>query len=202
MLLMTGGALAATPLTGQSSAYADTFVPTPLAASDPEPNIERCKHWWLPQRNVWTPIGWKGHLFRFNVVYNGALICDPNWVLAAKPNTQPWHGKNFQTTVVMPMRGGGFRDFPSTVREVWDDDLGYGKQGWEEDSDAPSCGPSTAARRVWSSGSRCSRMSRASRASRRRPSRCTPGPASRSSTSTRSARSRTSCSSSGSAGRT
>ncbi|GII85159.1 hypothetical protein Ssi03_31490 [Sphaerisporangium siamense] len=143
MLLITGGtvaggALAAvTPLTAQQSAHADTFVPTPLASSDPEPNIERAKRWWLPQRNVWTPIGWKGHLFRFNCVYNGALICDPSWVIAAKPNTEPYRGKNFQTTVVMPLRGGGFRDFPATAREVWDDDLGYGRQGWVEDSDAP-----------------------------------------------------------------
>lgn len=144
MLQMTGGAVVAggalaatTPLTGLSAAHADTFVPTPLAATDPEPNIERSKHWWPAQRNVWTPIGWKGHLFRFNVVYNGALICDPSWVMAAKPNTQPWHGKNFQTTVVMPMRGGGFRPFPTFQYEVWDDDLGQGKQGWEEDSDTP-----------------------------------------------------------------
>ncbi|MEU8202026.1 hypothetical protein [Streptosporangium sp. NPDC049046] len=136
--VVAGGALAATaPLTGLSAAHADTFVPTPLAATDPEPNVERSKHWWPAQRNVWTPIGWKGHLFRFNVVYNGALICDPSWVLAAKPNTQPWHGKNFQTTVVMPMRGGGFQPFPAFQYEVWDDDLGQGKQGWEEDSDAP-----------------------------------------------------------------
>lgn len=143
MLMLTGGvvaggALAATtPLVGEPSAYADTFVPTPLAAGDPEPNVERARNWWLPQRNVWTPVGWKGHLFRFNCVYNGALICDPSWVMAAKPNTQPYHGKNFQTTVVMPQRGGGFRDFPASVREVWDDDLGYGSQGWQEDSDTP-----------------------------------------------------------------
>ncbi|QFY07798.1 hypothetical protein GBF35_14850 [Nonomuraea phyllanthi] len=144
MLLLTGGAVtggalaAVTPLTTPlTSAHADTFVPTPLAASDPEPTIERAKRWWLPQRNVWTPIGWKGHLFRFNCVYNGSLICDPSWVLSAKPNTDPYHGKNFQTTVVMPLRGGGFRDFPTSVHEVWDDDLGYGRQGWVEESDAP-----------------------------------------------------------------
>ncbi|MFB9962332.1 hypothetical protein [Sinosporangium siamense] len=133
-----GGALAtAVNFTAPASAQADTFVPTPLAATDPEPNVERSKNWWLPQRNVWTPIGWKGHLFRFNVVYNGALICDPAWVMAAKPNTEPYRGKNFQTTVVMPQRGGGFRDFPDSVREVWDDDLGYWQQGWQEDSDVP-----------------------------------------------------------------
>ncbi|WP_433359134.1 hypothetical protein [Streptosporangium sp. CA-115845] len=136
--VVAGGALAATtPLTGLSAAHADTVLPTPLAATDPEPNIERSKHWWPAQRNVWTPIGWKGHLFRFNCVYNGALICDPSWVLAAKPNTDQYRGKNFQTTVVMPLRGGGYRDFPNSVREVWDDDLGYRQQGWEEESDAP-----------------------------------------------------------------
>ena len=30
---------------------------------------------WPPQKNVWTPIGWKDHLFRFQVVYNSHLIC-------------------------------------------------------------------------------------------------------------------------------
>lgn len=125
------------PLVGATAARADTFVPTPLAAGDPEPTVERARHWWLPQRNVWTPIGWKGHLFRFNSVYNGSLICDPSWVLSSKPNTTPYRGKNFQITTVMPQRGGGYRDFPTSVHEVWDDDLGYRQQGWDPEHQAP-----------------------------------------------------------------
>ncbi|KAA1418297.1 hypothetical protein FE697_020970 [Mumia zhuanghuii] len=133
-----GGALVvAAPRALVPEAEADTFVSTALGPGSPEPNVDRAKHWWLPQRNVWTPIGWKGHLFRFNSIYNGALICDPSWVIAAKPNTQPYFGKNFQLTVVMPKREGGFPAFPTSVHEVWDDDLGFRKQGWDEDRDAP-----------------------------------------------------------------
>src|SRR6185437_12421123 len=36
-----------------------------------EPNIEEALGWWPAPRNVWTPLGWKSHLFRFQVVYNG-----------------------------------------------------------------------------------------------------------------------------------
>jgi len=143
ILQLTGGAVAggaisvAAPKAFVSAAHADTFESTALKPGSPEPNVESAKHWWLPQRNVWTPVGWKGHLFRFNVVYNGTLICDPSWVLAAKPNTQPYFGKNFQLTVVMPQRVGGFPAFPTSVHELWDDDLGFRKQGWVEETDAP-----------------------------------------------------------------
>ncbi|MGH1564712.1 hypothetical protein [Mumia sp. DW29H23] len=128
---MAGGGLLAEP------AAADTFVSTALSAGSPEPDVELAKHWWLPQRNVWTPIGWKGHLFRFTSIYNGALVAEPGAVISQKPNTGPYNGKNFQFTVVMPQRGGGFRPFPTSEHEVWDDDLGYRQQGWDEDSDAP-----------------------------------------------------------------
>ncbi|MFF5224982.1 hypothetical protein [Dactylosporangium sp. NPDC000521] len=143
ILQLTGGAVAggaltlAAPKALVSEAHADTFESTALGPGSPEPNVERAKHWWLPQRNVWTPIGWKGHLFRFNAVYNGTLICDPSWVLAAKPNTQPYFGRNFQLTVAMPKRDGGFPAFPTSVHELWDDDLGFRKQGWDESNDAP-----------------------------------------------------------------
>jgi hypothetical protein len=140
LLQLTGGTAAGGALvavTPATAAQADTIVPTPLLPTDPEPNVERAKHWWTPQRNVWTPIGWKGHLFRFNVVYNGALICEPGAVLASKPNTAPYNGKNFQLTVSMPRRDGGYNPFPTTSYQVWDDDLGYRKQGWDEGSDTP-----------------------------------------------------------------
>jgi hypothetical protein len=58
-----------------------TFVtPQPSsAASAPadEPNVETALRWWTPQQNVWTPIGWKDHLHRFQVVYNGHLLVTP-----------------------------------------------------------------------------------------------------------------------------
>ncbi len=37
-----------------------------------EPNANIACNWWPDVTNVWTPIGWPNHLFRFNVVYDGA----------------------------------------------------------------------------------------------------------------------------------
>jgi len=42
-----------------------------------EPDAAVAAGWWPPQRNVWTPIGWKDHLFRFNVLYDGTVIASP-----------------------------------------------------------------------------------------------------------------------------
>ncbi|GAA0592735.1 hypothetical protein GCM10009534_28810 [Kribbella sandramycini] len=42
-----------------------------------EPDVELAKLWWPNPRNVWTPIGWKDHLFRFNVTYNGSVVGAP-----------------------------------------------------------------------------------------------------------------------------
>src|SRR6185437_11696914 len=42
-----------------------------------EPDLELARLWWSDERNVWTAIGWKDHYFRFNVVYNGTVICEP-----------------------------------------------------------------------------------------------------------------------------
>src|SRR4051812_10557050 len=60
-----------------------------------EPNIKTALSWWEPQRNVWTPIGWKDHLFRFDVVYNGHLLCAPAGRLD-KPHIQKYKGQDFQ----------------------------------------------------------------------------------------------------------
>ena len=43
-----------------------------------EPTLEMAKGWWPPQRSGWTPIGWKDHLFRFSVLYNGMITATPH----------------------------------------------------------------------------------------------------------------------------
>src|SRR5437879_10589700 len=45
--------------------------------TNPELTAELAKLWWPDQRNIWTPIGWKDHYFRFNVLYNGWIVCEP-----------------------------------------------------------------------------------------------------------------------------
>ena len=57
-----------------------------LAESRPEPDAALADTWWPPQRNVWTPIGWPNHLFRFNVIYNGTVVAQPH-VFKSRPTT-------------------------------------------------------------------------------------------------------------------
>ena len=33
------------------------------SANCDEPNVQTALRWWTPQQNVWTPIGWKEHLW-------------------------------------------------------------------------------------------------------------------------------------------
>lgn len=149
---LAGGTVAGATLTGAgpalldpSTAVADTVVPTPLpppaapsGAPGYEASVASAVHWWPAQRQVWTPIGWKGHLFRFNCFYNGTLVCEPGAVLSGpKPNVRQYQGKNFQLTVNMPSRSGSYAPFPTQEHDMWSDDLGLRKQGWVADHETP-----------------------------------------------------------------
>ena len=48
---------------------------SPLAA---EPNFETACGWWSDLPDIWTPIGWKDHMFRFNVFWNGMIFAQPS----------------------------------------------------------------------------------------------------------------------------
>ncbi|MHC4445705.1 MAG: hypothetical protein ACYTF1_18850 [Planctomycetota bacterium] len=43
----------------------------------PEPTFEIACRWWPEFENVWTPVGWKDHFLRFNVIYNGTVVVEP-----------------------------------------------------------------------------------------------------------------------------
>ena len=65
--------------------------------SSAEPSFAVADLWWPEQRNVWTPIGWKDHYFRFNVLYNGTIICEPCPHFApVRPHALRWEGKSLQ----------------------------------------------------------------------------------------------------------
>ena len=69
------------------------FIPDNLTAAD-EPTYAQAKTWWEPMQNVWTPLGWKDHLFRFNVMYNGSVLASPHVYLTwSKPSTQKYINK-------------------------------------------------------------------------------------------------------------
>ncbi|HUQ66673.1 MAG TPA: hypothetical protein VM101_10980 [Flavitalea sp.] len=65
-----------------------------------EPNVQVGMQWWGDMPNVWTPVGWKNHLFRFNVVHNGIIIADPHPMLpVAKKHTAPYEGLGIQVAI-------------------------------------------------------------------------------------------------------
>ena len=67
-----------------------------------EPNADIACNWWPDITNVWTPLGWPSHLFRFNVVYDGAVIAYPavSPVGQLKPHVKPYAGQGVQLTFI------------------------------------------------------------------------------------------------------
>jgi hypothetical protein len=104
-------------------------APHPAVA---EPNMETALGWWSELPNKWTPVGWKDHLFRFNVLFNGTIMADPAPVsggLSPNRRTEAWKGQGVQLEFIPSADGGGFRYFPAQ-------DDGRVVQGWNE-SQAP-----------------------------------------------------------------
>jgi len=94
------------------------------AAELPEPNIEVASRWWPEMENVWTPIGWKDHPLRFNVLYNGILV--------AEPFRKPALGQGVQLTFIPSAAGEQPRSRPTRPYTLAKQDGGVGDQGWNE----------------------------------------------------------------------
>ncbi len=108
--------------------------PATCGASEPEPNTRLAAQWWPPQRNVWTPIGWKDHLFRFDVIFNGTVVAQPHVPLVKKKHTQPWEGQGVILSMT-PIKVGKEPDPPrkepyllAGLLPEW----GEGRQGWSD----------------------------------------------------------------------
>ena len=43
-----------------------------------EPNFSTACDWWPDLPNIWTPLGWREHMFRFNVLWNGTILAQPH----------------------------------------------------------------------------------------------------------------------------
>ena len=105
-----------------------------------EPNIDMSARGGL-NLNVWTQVGWKDHSFRFNVVYNGSLLCSPmGWM--EKPhllfNTK---GMIFRLNFTR-VSTKHFRRFRTkTSKALQDRRRAYGVQGWREGTKLLSYGP-------------------------------------------------------------
>lgn len=107
------------------------------ARQSQEPTIETASQWWSPQRNVWTPIGWKDHYFRFNVLYNGSLIADPcpHW-LTPRPNSREFLDQDLLLTFT-PSPGGAVPPMPPVPTKMAYVDSGVGIQSWDEGHATP-----------------------------------------------------------------
>ena len=101
-----------------------------------EPNVELAKLWWPEQRNVWTPIGWKDHYFRFNIFYNGMLVCEPAPGFSPRLNSRPWIGKSFMLTF-RASADGLPKPLPDKNLSTWKIDGGHGVQGWVKEHETP-----------------------------------------------------------------
>jgi hypothetical protein len=134
--LLRAGSTAAVPF----CAAASEVVSRPSSVNPirrEEPNVELASLWWPEQRNVWTAIGWKDHYFRFNVVYNGTIICEPCPHFAPiRPNALRWKGQSFQLTF-MPTADGLPPPLPAQQIQLWRIDGGHGIQGWDNNHATP-----------------------------------------------------------------
>lgn len=147
-LLRSGAtAAAALPLLGLDSpsgieAQTQPFISSPDAPATPattagEPNVEKAALWFPDQRNIWTPVGWKDHYFRFNIVYNGTILAEPapHWT-PPRPNARQWLGQSFQLDFI-PSKDGAVPPLPKEKTQLWRTDSGIGLQGWREDHQTP-----------------------------------------------------------------
>lgn len=78
-----------------------------------EPNFETACGWWSDLPNIWTPVGWEGHLFRFSVLWDGTIIAQPH----LNRRTEAWRDQGAQVSC-RPITGS------------WPGDDGWNTQGW------------------------------------------------------------------------
>jgi len=94
------------------------------AQSTHEVNFQQAATWWPDLPNIWTPVGWKDDVFRFNVFWNGMILAEP----AMNRRTQAWAGQGLQVTVLPTFEGdddwgsGFLRVDDNMVRQGWNDD--------------------------------------------------------------------------------
>lgn len=93
-----------------------------------EPDFETACAWWADLTDIWTPVGWKDHLFRFNVFWNGMIMAQPD----LNRRTQAWKGLGAQLTFLAATPFVAFEDFvPLRHTTYTHHDDGMVRQGWE-----------------------------------------------------------------------
>lgn len=102
-----------------------------------EPTIQTALGWWPEQINVWTPVAWKDHSYRFNVIYNGDILAipAPRWGWN-RENSKEWIGKDFLISASFNADGNAVK-IPEKRISVHKLDGGVGIQGWVENHATP-----------------------------------------------------------------
>ncbi len=101
------------------------------ASSIAEPNLEIARLWWTDLPKKWTMLGWKAHITRFNVLYDGTLINafsfdkgPQNPVALRPPIPEPWTQFTFvpaaSVDAVPPSNDLIYQDYGDVV-QGWDD---------------------------------------------------------------------------------
>ncbi len=63
--------------------------------TEKEPDYQTACGWWPELNNVWTPIGWKDLSYRFIILFDGTIICNPAYGCPF-PEVQPYHDQGIQ----------------------------------------------------------------------------------------------------------
>ena len=106
------------------------------ARGQTEPSVEKARLWWPEQFNVWTPLSWPDHYFKFTVLYNGGIILtqkSPHW----RPDSHQFAGDDLQLMFCASADGHPW-PVPQVEKALLRDlDGGLGVQAWDFDHAAP-----------------------------------------------------------------
>jgi hypothetical protein len=111
---------------------------TTTAAAAEEPTYESACRWWTELANVITPVGWRDHLHRFNVLYDGTILArPPKKPLPSEGETDPV-SQGLQLTFIPSAAADGGAIPPSRAEDDHPiaplDSPRVGDQGWTADA--------------------------------------------------------------------
>jgi len=90
-----------------------------------EPSFSTACDWWPDLPNIWTPLGWRDHMFRFNVLWNGTILAQPHM----NRRTEAWKGLGAQLSFV-PHWTNAINEYMTPYLRH---DDGQITQGWTDD---------------------------------------------------------------------
>ncbi|HTL16249.1 MAG TPA: hypothetical protein VL793_03380, partial [Patescibacteria group bacterium] len=89
----------------------------------PEPTFALASTWWADLWNIWTPLGWKDHLYHFNVLWDGTILAKPDL-------NRRSHGQGVQLSLTPDFNDWKQRFAADTLRI----DNHRVTQGWKDDT--------------------------------------------------------------------